>query len=129
MGENYTLRENILRVTWGFVEPVFFRYSPRLFYGWRNLILRSLGARIGNGVKIYPSARIMFPWLLQIGDNTTISWDVKVYNLGLSTIGSNTMISQYSHLCGGTHDFRSKGFELIRTGFIIGNNVWIAADA
>ncbi|MGC4020639.1 MAG: hypothetical protein QM734_01180 [Cyclobacteriaceae bacterium] len=67
--------------------------------------------------------------LLEIGDNSTISWDIKVYNLGFSQIGSNTMISQSSHLCGGTHDFRSKDFELIRTGFTIGNKVWIAADA
>ncbi len=123
------MRENILRVIWGVVYPIFFRYSPRLFYFWRNFILRVMGARIGKNVKIYPSAKIMFPWLLEIGDNSTISWDVKVYNLGYSKIGSNTMISQYSHLCGGTHDFRSKDFTLLRTGFTIGNNVWIAADA
>jgi putative colanic acid biosynthesis acetyltransferase WcaF len=71
----------------------------------------------------------MFPWLLEIGDNATISWDVKVYNLAFSKIGNNTMISQYSHLCGGTHDFKSKDFTLIRTGFTIGNNAWVAADA
>ena len=39
------------------------------------------------------------------------------------------MISQYSHLCGGTHDYKSKDFNLLRTGFHIGNHVWIAADA
>ena len=88
-----------------------------------------MGARIGKGVKIFPSARIMFPWHLQVGDHTTISWDVKVYNLAFSSIGSHTMISQYSHLCGGTHDFRSPGFDLIKTGFTIGDRVWIAADA
>jgi putative colanic acid biosynthesis acetyltransferase WcaF len=88
-----------------------------------------MGAKIGKGVKIYPSARIMYPWLLQIGDQTTISWQVKVYNLGFSTIGSYTMISQYSHLCGGTHDYKSKEFDLLRTGFHIGNHVWIATDA
>jgi len=129
MLENYSSGEIFLRIIWGFVHPIFFKYSPRLFYGWRNFILRIIGAKIGQNVKIYPSARIMFPWLLQIGDNTTISWEVKVYNLGFSVIGSNTIISQYSYLCGGTHDFRSKEFTLLRTGFTIGNNVWIAADA
>jgi putative colanic acid biosynthesis acetyltransferase WcaF len=88
-----------------------------------------MGAKIGRNVKIYPSALIMYPWLLEIGDNTTISWGVKVYNLALSKIGNNTMISQYSHLCGGTHDFRSPDFDLIRTGFNIGDQVWIAADS
>ena len=126
---NYTGREILLRAIWALVNPIFFTYSFRLFYGWRNLVLRMMGAKIGRNVKIYPSAKIMYPWLLEIGDNTTISWDVKIYNLGFSKIGSNTMISQYSHLCGGTHDFRSPNFDLKRTGFTIGDNVWIAADA
>jgi putative colanic acid biosynthesis acetyltransferase WcaF len=129
MGKNYSTKEILLRVIWGVIDPVFFRFSPRLLYGWRNFILRLMGAKIGRGVKIYPSAHIMFPWLLEIGDNTTISWEVKVYNLAFSKIGNNTMISQYSYLCGGTHDFRSKHFDLIRTGFTIGNHVWVAADA
>ena len=129
MSRYYSSKEITLRIIWGAVNPLFFRCSPRLFYGWRNFILRVMGAQIGKNVKIYPSAKIMFPWLLQIGDNSTISWEVKIYNLGFSSIGSNTMISQYSHLCGGTHDFRSKDFTLLRTGFTIGNNVWIAADA
>jgi len=126
---NYTRKEMILRAIWTVLEPLFFSLSPRLFYSWRNTLLRIMGAKIGKGVKIYPSARIMYPWLLQIGDRTTISWQVKVYNLGFSTIGSYTMISQYSHLCGGTHDYKSKEFDLLRTGFHIGNHVWIAADA
>lgn len=127
--KNYTVREKVLRVIWGFVSPIFFRYSPRLFYFWRNALLRMMGARIGKNVKIYPSAEIMYPWLLEIGDNTTISWGVRIYNLALSKIGSNTMISQYSHLCGGTHNFRSQNFDLVRTGFTIGNRVWLAADS
>lgn len=129
MSKYYSNKEILLRVIWVVLCPMLFRYSFRLFYGWRNFILRLMGARIGKNVKIYPSARIMYPWLLEIGDNTTISWDVKVYNLAFSKIGSDTMISQYSHLCGGTHNFRSTNFDLIRTGFTIGNNVWIAADA
>ena len=125
----YSNQEYLMRILWALIYILFFQISPRLFYGWRNFILRIMGARIGKNVKIYPSARIMYPWLLEIGNNTTISWDVKVYNLAFSKIGNNTMISQYSHLCGGTHDFRSPDFDLIRTGFTIGNNVWIAADA
>ena len=126
---NYSNKELFLRVVWGLVEFLTFSFSPRLLYGWRNFILRLMGAKIGKGVKIYPSARIMYPWLLEIGNHTTISWDVKIYNLGQTKIGSNTMISQYAHLCGGTHDHTSGNFELLRTGLIIGNNVWIAADA
>lgn len=93
------------------------------------MILRIFGATIGKNVKIYPSARIMYPWLLRIEDHVVISWDVKVYNLGQITVGSRTIVSQYSHLCGGTHDYASPDFTLLRTGLTIGSNVWIAADA
>jgi putative colanic acid biosynthesis acetyltransferase WcaF len=126
---NYSNRELFLRVTWGLIEFLTFSISPRLLYGWRNVILRLMGAKIGKGVKIYPSARIMYPWLLEVGDNTTISWGVKIYDLGKISIGSGTMISQYAHLCGGSHNYTSGHFELLRTGLTIGSNVWIAADA
>jgi len=88
---NYTHREYVLRMLWGFVY-VFFRYSPRLLYGWRNFILRIMGASIGRGVKIYPSAKIMFPWNLTIEDGAVISWGVNLYNLGKIEIGKNTII-------------------------------------
>lgn len=125
----YTNRELFLRVLWGFVEPIFFRCSPRLLYGWRNFILRAMGAHIGKNVQVFPTVRIMAPWLFEIGDHSVISWGVKVYNLGKVTIGHDTVISQYSHLCGGTHDYDSADFTLLRTGLTVGNHVWVAADA
>ncbi len=117
------------RVMWGIVRPLFFTLSPRLLYGWRNLILRIFGAKIGRSVKIFPSAKIMYPWLLTVGNDVVISWNVIVYNLGAITIGDNTIVSQYTHLCGGTHDFNVPEFTLQRTGLTIGKNVWIAADS
>lgn len=88
-----------------------------------------MGAKLGKNVKIFPSVSITFPWLLQTGDNVVISWNVRVYNLGMISIGSGTVVSQFTHLCGGTHDFSSPDFTLLRTGLTIGRNVWIAADA
>jgi putative colanic acid biosynthesis acetyltransferase WcaF len=125
----YSRKEIFLRVLWTIVEPVFFTFSPRIFYGWRNFILKVMGAKIGSQVKIFPSSRIMFPWLLEVGDHSVISWNVKIYNLGKITIGHDTVISQYAHLCGGTHDYQGLRFTLLRTGLTIGNHVWIAADA
>ncbi len=116
-----------MRVLWSLCWPLF-GISPRLFYGWRNLILRFFGAKIGKGVKIYPSAKIMFPWILEIGDHTVISWGVILYNLGKITIGSNTIISQYTHICAGNHDHPTPDFKLLKTPITIGNHVWIAAD-
>jgi putative colanic acid biosynthesis acetyltransferase WcaF len=126
--KNYTKKEYLLRALWS-VAKVFFRGSPRLMYGWRNSLLRLFGASIGEGVKIYPSADIMFPWNFSIGDHSVVSWKVVVYNLGHISIGSNTIISQYAHLCAGTHDYQSRSFDLIKSTIIIGNGVWISADA
>lgn len=92
-------------------------------------MLRMFGATLGKGVKIYPSAVIEFPWLLEVGDYSVIAWNVRIYNLGKIIIGSRTVISQHAHLCGGTHDYLSTDFTLVRTGLTIGSNVWIAADA
>jgi len=129
MPKYYSNKEIILRAIWAIVEPLFFRLSPRLFYSWRNMILRGMGAKLGNNVRIFPTARITFPWLLKAGDDVVISWNARVYNLGMITIGSGSVISQYAHLCGGTHDHRSPDFTLLRTGLTIGSKCWIAADA
>jgi putative colanic acid biosynthesis acetyltransferase WcaF len=125
---NYTLKEYLLRFLWSLTWP-FFRFSPRLLYGWRNFLLRFFGARIGKKVKIYPTAKIMFPWNLEIDARTVISWEVILYNLGKITIGSDTIISQYAHLCAGTHDHQSEDFPLLKLPVSIGNNVWIATEA
>jgi putative colanic acid biosynthesis acetyltransferase WcaF len=129
MSRYYSKKEIFLRLIWAPVNFFFFRCSPRLMYNWRNFLLRLMGARIGNGVKIFPSALITFPWLLEIKDKTVVSWGVRIYNLGKITIGEKTVISQHAHLCGGTHDIKNSGFVLLRTGLKIGNGVWIAADA
>ena len=128
MSRYYSTGEIVKRILWSFFS-VFFQFSPRLFFSWRNFILRMFGAKIGRNVQIFPSARIMFPWLLIVEDNVVISWDVKIYNLGVITIGAHTVVSQYAHLCGGTHDYSTSDFTLLRTGLTIGKNVWIAADA
>jgi len=129
MSVYYSSKEKVLRIAWAVVSPLFFRCSPRPFYGWRNFLLRLFGAKIGLRVQIFPSASITFPWLLEVGDRSVISWGVIVYNLGKITVGSDTVISQYTHLCGCTHDYASVNFKLIRSGLSIGSNVWIAADA
>lgn len=126
-GSNYTFSEYLNRFLWWLAQPAF-RFSPRLFYFWRNNLLRLFGARIGPGVKIYPSARITFPWNLEVGPRSVIAWDVVLYNLGPIKIGADVIISQYAHLCAGNHDFRSADFRLLRDPICICDRVWIAAD-
>lgn len=126
--KNYTRFELFCRIVWAFLRPAF-SLSPRFFYGWRNSLLRCLGARIGRGVRIYPSARIFAPWELDVSENVTIGADVNIYNIGPVTIGDNTIISQGAHLCAGSHDYQQPHFPLLRCPIAIGRDVWICAEA
>lgn len=116
------------RVLWAFALP-FFSCSPRLFWGWRRLLLRLFRAKIGSGVRIFPSVRIMMPWNLTIEDHATIGDRVILYALGPLHIGKGATISQGAHLCGGTHDHRRADFPLVKSSITIGKGAWVCADA
>lgn len=124
----YRRRELAERVLWALCQPLF-RFSPRHLYGWRNLLLRLFGARIGDRVRIYPGARIFLPSLLEIGDQTTVGPDTRLYNLGPLRIGAQVTVSQGAHLCGGSHDDSDPAFRLIRAPITLGDGCWICADA
>lgn len=124
----YSRRELAGRVLWALVLPLF-RFSPRLLWGWRNWLLRCFGARIGRGVRLFPSVRILIPWTLTIGDEATVGDGAILYALGPMRIGARVTISQGAHLCGGSHDFRDPAFSLIRAPLAVEDDAWIAADA
>lgn len=126
--KNYHFREKLARVLWAGASPLFAR-SPRFLYGWRNMLLRLFGAKVGRAVRIYPSVRIFAPWQLEVGDWATLGPEVLVYNLGNITIGASTVISQGAHLCAGTHDYTKPEFPLLKLPIHIGDEVWIAAEA
>lgn len=127
MNLNYPFIEYVYRFLWWLVWPMF-RLSPRVFYGWRKFLLIIFGAKLGKEFRIFPSSEVTFPWKLVVGDNVTISWGVKLYNLGQIVIHDNVVISQYCHLCAGTHDYESAKFDLIKSTVVIESNVWLAAD-
>ena len=127
--KHYSLKELLKRLFWSLVGSKLFIIIPRHLYELRNILLRLFGAEIGQNTKIFPTVKITHPWLLKVGENTVISWNVTIYNLALLEIGNDTIISQNVHFCGGSHDYKSKGFELIRSKIKICDNVWIAADA
>lgn len=54
---------------------------------------------------------------------------VKVYNLGMITLGDDTVVSQDVTICAGTHDYSDASLPLIRPEIRIGDGVWICAEA
>jgi hypothetical protein len=110
----YTVSEQFGRTLWGLSAP-FFRWSPRVLFGWRRMLLRCFRAQVGRDVNIYNSASITIPWNLTIGDWSAVGESALLYNLGKLTIGRNVTISQRAHLCGGTHDYNDPSMPLIRS--------------
>ncbi len=125
----WTTREKIGRALWILARVPLFRLSWHNAYGWRRLVLRCFGARVGRRVVIRPTARIEIPWNLEIGDQSSIGDYARIYNLGMIRIGRRCTISQYAHLCAGTHDFTRWDTPLLRPPITIGDDVWIAAEA
>lgn len=64
------------------------------FSAFKIWILRSFGAKIGQGVRIKPGVRVKFPWRLNIGDFVWIGEDTWIDNLALITIEKHVCLSQ-----------------------------------
>jgi putative colanic acid biosynthesis acetyltransferase WcaF len=120
--------ELIGRALWAAARPLF-RFSPRIFWGWRVWLLRIFGATIGRRVHIYPSVRIEIPWKLAVGDYASIGDRSIIYNLGKLSIGPRATISQGAHLCGGTHEYKRADMSLVKAPITIGEGAWVCADA
>ena len=121
--------ENFKRAMWMIVRASLFRFSFHNWYGWRRMLLQMFGAKLGRGVRIRPTASVEIPWNLIIGDDAIIGDYAILYSLGQITIGARTTVSQFAHLCAGTHDHTSRRFPLLRPPIVIGQDAWIAADA
>lgn len=125
----YSLRTKILRIIWGGVYYLAFRWTPRQLYGYRRFVLKIFGAKLDLGTKIYPSVRIFAPWNLTMGKNATIGPFVDCYCAGPLRIGDNTTVSQYSYICGASHNYLDTRMTLYTTEIYIGSSVWICAGA
>lgn len=125
----WSTSDKIKRMLWGLVQATLFRWSPHNAYGWRGLLLRRFGATIGKNVRLRPTVRVEIPWNLKIDDGSIVGDFAILYCLGPITVGKNVIISQYAHLCAGTHETHTHAMELLCPPIAIGDEVWIAADA
>lgn len=117
------------RVLWSVVWGVLFRPSPRIFYGWRRMLLRLFGAAVGRNARISPSVRIWAPWNLSIGNEVSISHDVDCYCVDRLSIGDNATVSQYAMLCTASHDVSDPRMGLICAPVSLESQSWVCAGA
>jgi putative colanic acid biosynthesis acetyltransferase WcaF len=124
----HPLSNRLARALWGSVWLFLFRPSPRIFHGWRTILLRLFGARIGEGAVVHASVRVWAPWNLELGPHSCLSPQVDCYSVDAVRIGAYATISQYSFLCAASHDPDSPDMTLTTSPIIIGDHVWVAAD-
>lgn len=111
---------------WWLVQATLFRWSPQFLYGWRRLLLRLFGAKIGQGVIVRPTAEITYPWKLTLGDHCWIGDYATLYTLGEIRIGDNAVISQHCYLAGAGHDYTRPTFDMVAQPIVIEPEVWLA---
>jgi len=125
----YSFSQKLRMALWWFVEAIFFRPSLHKMNAYRCFILRCFGAKIGVGTFIFPSAKIWFPWNLEIGDNAGIGFDALVYNLDKVVIEDYATVSQRCHLNTGSHDYSDPAFPLITKPISIRAGAFVGADS
>ncbi len=122
-------RNQLGRALWGAVWLLLYRPSPRPLHGWRRLLLRCFGARVGRGAHPYPAARVWAPWNLEMGEHSCLADGVDCYCVARVTLGPHALVSQHSYLCSASHDYTDPAFPLVTAPIVIGARAWVAADA
>lgn len=125
----YSTGEKIKRLLWALTEQTLFRFSFTTWYGLRASLLRAFGARIGARSQIKRTAHFECPWNFSCGDQCAIGEHAIVYALGKITLGDRVCLSQYAHLCAGSHDLNHPTLPLLRPPITLKDDAWLLADS
>lgn len=128
-GPSFTLGHRAFRACWNVAWLLLAAWTPPPLHGWRVLLLRLFGARIGRGVHVYGSARIWYPPNLEMGDHSVLGWKVNCYCQDLIVLEDYANVAQFSHLVAGSHDVDDPAFPLVTKPIRICRGAWIASGA
>ncbi len=130
----WSRRDKLRRALWLPVQSTLFRWSPRCCHAWRRALLAAFGARFPRATadappaRVFPDARVHFPWHLELHPGAMVGPAVHLYNLAPITLLPGANISQGCHLCSGTHDYARWTMPLLARPIVIGRNAWLAAE-
>jgi putative colanic acid biosynthesis acetyltransferase WcaF len=124
-----SLSSKVGRGLWGIVWILLYRPSPRPFHGWRRMLLRSFGAKIGRGAMPYPSAVVWAPWNLTMGQYSTLGDGADCYSVARVEIGDHASVSQRAYLCAASRDVDDPDHPLMTAPIVIERHGWVAAEA
>ena len=87
-----------------------------------------LGPRLARASSSARARAWPIAWKVVLGEHCWVGDHAEIYNLAPITIGRNSVVSQRSYLCAGTHDHGDLAFPLVGRPITIGDEVWIATD-
>lgn len=128
-GPSFSVSNRMYRLIWGVTWILFSAWTPSFLFGWRRMLLRLFGAQMAPTARVYSSARIWSPQLLDMRAFSCLGPKANCYNIAKVTIGPGAIVSQGAHLCTGSHDIDSVDFQLIAAPIEIGASAWVAAEA
>jgi putative colanic acid biosynthesis acetyltransferase WcaF len=123
----YSYREQALRVLWSFGRWLII-LSPHPCHGWRRMVLRLFGARVGRQGRIHSSTVVYMPWNFELGEWAAVGPGVFIYSLGRVRIGARATVSYRTHICAGSHDFSDPTLPLIKPAVTIADDAWVGTD-
>jgi acetyltransferase-like isoleucine patch superfamily enzyme len=109
---------------------------PRMqpFLALKRVLLRSLGARVGKRVTIYPGVWIMpISGKLVLGDDVDLAKDVLITIAGGVVIGDRTLVGYGAKILSANHAVPKGTLRIVDAGHVtaainIGRDVWIGAN-
>lgn len=128
-GSAFSVANRLRRGLWNACRVMLYRPSPRVLHGWRSMLLRLFGAKMGEDCRFYPGSRIWAPWNLVCADHVSAGDGVEIYNPAPVRLGSHVILSQGAYLCGATHDYNHPKFPLLAYSMDVGAYAWVCAKA
>lgn len=125
----FSVWDKLRRLVWNITWLLLYRPTLRPMHGWRSLLLRGFGARMGANCHFYPGSKVWAPWNLTCADQVTAGDGAEIYNPAPVTLGSHAILSQGAYVCGATHDYNDDSFPLLAYAMSIGAYAWVCARA
>lgn len=123
-------KHKLIRLVWGITWGICARWLPRsMGCGWKRMLLRAFGAKMGKHSNVHSSAKIYYPANLVMGDNTCLASDVDCYNVAPVILEDNVTVSQGTFLCTASHDIGDPLHQLITAPIVLKDQAWVGARA
>ena len=125
----FSLSNRFKRLAWQIAWLLLARWTPPPLHRWRVALLNLFGARADATAHVYGSVEVWAPWNLTIRPYGSLARGVRCYNIAPIVIGRNSIVSQFAHLCTGTHDYRNADFRLYAKPITVGDHAWVCTDS